>query len=80
MDALAVVSAYHKGEIDPVTHNKISERTYNVAKLVAALFAPITGSKEGRSVLTPKRNVMDELRTGFNSFINSINSQIKSAH
>ncbi len=72
-DALEVMKLYKKGGIDPVTKEKVSERTYHMAYLVFKLFGNISVTKETRYIVaSPVKLFFNNLRTGFNGFINSI--------
>ncbi|UZJ63171.1 hypothetical protein OKW96_11640 [Sphingobacterium sp. KU25419] len=45
--ASKIMKAYFKGEIDPITGSKISERTYRTASLVYSAFRTIEKKKYG---------------------------------
>lgn len=64
--ALSIIRGYRKGRIDPITGEKISERTRNAAKLVYMAFKPIVSKK------TSTMNVNAIVNNFYNNLINSI--------
>ena len=60
---------YRKGGIDPVTKEKITRRTANMATLVYLVFKNITDEKGFR----------DNIRIEMNHFVNSLINPIKSS-
>ncbi|WP_316841953.1 hypothetical protein [Pedobacter gandavensis] len=76
MDALYVMEQYKKGGIDPVTKEKISERTYNMASLVYSAFSRIGITKEARhQVASPVSNFFNNLNVSFNAFVKTLRLQ-----
>ncbi|MCJ7933834.1 MAG: hypothetical protein MUW56_09410 [Chryseobacterium sp.] len=65
-DAKNVINGYKKGQIDPITGQKISQRTYNMARLVYAAFKSIDYQK----------SVRININTKVNHFYNTIINQI----
>jgi RHS repeat-associated protein len=70
-DAKNVINGYKKGQMDPITGQKISERTYNMARLVYAAFKSIDYQKSVRININTKANHF------YNTIINQIPRSIR---
>ncbi|WP_312903060.1 RHS repeat-associated core domain-containing protein, partial [Chryseobacterium taichungense] len=70
-DAKNVINGYKRGNIDPVTGQKISQRTYNMAKLVYAAFKTISYQKSARI------NIDTKISHFYNTIINQIPRSIR---
>jgi len=70
-DAKKVMIGYKKGQIDPITGQKISQRTYNMARLVYSAFKSIDYQKSVRININAKVNHF------YNSIINQIPRAIR---
>jgi RHS repeat-associated protein len=71
--ALVVMEQFSKGGFDPFTRAKISERTYKEAALIYKLFSSINSTKEYRGNLP---SPVENIQSGFNHFMNSINTSM----
>ncbi|REC48607.1 RHS repeat-associated core domain-containing protein [Chryseobacterium pennipullorum] len=70
-NAMKVINGYKKGQIDTITGQKISQRTYNMARLVYAAFKSIDYQKSFRI------NVNSKVNHFYNTVINQIPRSIR---
>ncbi|WP_434394658.1 hypothetical protein [Sphingobacterium spiritivorum] len=65
------------GGIDPVTGEKISQRTYNIAVLVTLLFSDINAQKSVRNITPQTKKTVNQK---YNNFINNVINSISRAY
>lgn len=70
-DAKKAIDGYRKGAIDTVTGEKISQRTYNMARLVYGAFSSIKREKSMRT------SVYTNINHFYNTILNQISNNIR---
>ncbi|MDR6544283.1 hypothetical protein J2810_000305 [Chryseobacterium rhizosphaerae] len=70
-NAMKVINGYKKGQIDTITGQKISQRTYNMARLVYTAFKSIDYQKSVRI------NINNKVNHFYNTIINQIPRRIR---
>lgn len=72
--ALSVIRKYGKGGYDPITRDRISERTYKEALLVYKLFSNISDTKNARVKVSENVNSqLNNFNSQLGNFANSLN-------